>query len=142
MAKIVFNIAYFSPIVISCWRDQEETKRETTEINMGEKQEKRGGRGARRRVIWRRKGGIFIVIPVLVLSLFVIIVLSRSLLPPPALCRVVSQIMQPSPFFLRVRSKNIRFSVVDRSSQGVHRTTVTITVCREINGMDLKIIRG
>lgn len=43
MAKIVFNIAYFSPIVISrCWA-QEETKRETTEINMGEKQEKRGG---------------------------------------------------------------------------------------------------
>lgn len=93
MAKIVFNIAYFSPIVISrCWA-QEETKRETTEINMGEKQEKRGGGGP---VIWRRKGGIFIVIPVLVLSLFVIIVLSRSLLPPPALCRVVSQIMQPS----------------------------------------------
>lgn len=50
-------------------------------------------------VIWRRKGGIFIVIPVLVLSLFVIIVLSRSLLPSPCLmpCRFANN--APPPLF-------------------------------------------
>lgn len=74
-------------------------------------------------VIWRRKGGIFIVIPVLVLLLFVIIVLSRSLLPPPALCRVVSQITQtclPPLFFYEFAVKIYDSPVVDRSLQSIY----------------------
>lgn len=116
MAKIVFNIAYFSPIVISrCWA-QEETKRETTEINMGEKQEKRGGGACYLAAEGRNFHRYSSPRPFAICHhSFISVFTASSCLMP---CRFANNAAPPPPlpFFLRVRSKNIRFSVIDRSS--------------------------